>query len=75
MSFEIIEYMKESVTARHGHQAPASPITVREDAPAELQEAILMLSRSVGMAPHSLREIICDAMLVLPNAFHSRPLK
>lgn len=59
--------MNETFSARHGFRAPDAPITVREDAPAELREAILMLSRRVGLRPLGLREVICEALLVLPN--------
>ena len=54
-------------SAREGHRPEDKQITVREDAPPELRQAILMLAKSLEMRPHDMRDVICGVLLVFPN--------
>ena len=54
-------------SARQGYRPEDIPVTIREDAPAELRQAILMLAESLGMNPHDIRGIICGVLLVRPD--------
>lgn len=54
-------------SARQGYGPEDKPITVREDAPSELREAILMLVESLGMSPHDMRGLICHVLLIRPD--------
>lgn len=54
-------------SARQGHRPEDKPISIREDAPRELREAILMLAKRLGMSPHDMRDVVCGVLLVTPN--------
>ncbi len=52
---------------RRGYRAAAKPITVREDAPESLREALLQIAVSVGLSPSPQRVILCKLLFKLPN--------
>lgn len=52
---------------RHGYGASNVPISVREDAPAELRYGVLSIARSCGMSPKALRSAVCDVLLIRPD--------
>lgn len=52
---------------RHGYQGPDQEITIREDAPESLRFAVLQIARDLGMAPSTMREIVCGVLLSAPN--------
>ena len=54
-------------SARQGYRPEDIPVTIREDAPAELRQALLMLAENLGMKPHDMRGIICGVLLVRPD--------
>jgi len=52
---------------RFGFRAPDAEITVREDAPPEIRDAILMLGYGSGYSPKGMRDIVCAVMLRRPD--------
>ena len=59
--------MTERFSAREGHRPAAAPITIREEAPPELRGAILVLAQEAGITPSTMRELICQVLLVKPD--------
>ena len=59
--------MTERFSDRQGYRPSAVPITVREDAPPSLREAIPMLAKKAGMRPSVMREVICHVLLKQPD--------
>ena len=57
--------MPQTFSDRHGY-SPASEITVREDAPKELRQAILAIALNLYMKPWQIRNIVCDVLLLEP---------
>ncbi len=57
----------ERFSKRFGYRDSARGITVREDAPRELREAVVQIAYSVGVAPSALRKIVCRAPRVQPS--------
>jgi hypothetical protein len=57
-----------SFSQRFGFRGPEAPITVREDAPASLREALPQLADSLGLSPDGARDEVCRVLLVAPNA-------
>ncbi len=60
--------MTERFSDREGYRPPAAPITVREEAPPELRGAILILAQEAGMNPSSMRDVVCQVLLVTPDS-------
>lgn len=60
--------MTERFSDREGYRPPPAPITVREDAPPELRGAILVLAKEAGMRPSTMRDVICQVLLVAPSS-------
>ena len=54
-------------SARQGYRPEDKPITIREEAPRELREAILMLAKHLEMTPHDMRDVVCGVLLVSPD--------
>jgi len=52
---------------RHRFQAPDAEITIREDAPAAVRDAVTMLGYRFGYAPKSLRSLVCEVLLSRPD--------
>ena len=52
---------------RHGYRETDAEITVREDAPPSLREAILAIADRVGMSPSGMRRILCQELLARPD--------
>ena len=52
---------------RHGYKEADAKITVREDAPTELRDAILAIADRVGMKMSKMRDIICRVLLSRPD--------
>ena len=59
--------MDKHFSARHGYRPTSTPITVREDAPTSLREAIVSLAQNAKMPPYELREVVCNVLLVRPD--------
>lgn len=59
--------MTERFSDRQGYRPSAAPITVREDAPSGLRDAIPMIAEGVGMIPSVMRRVICGVLLERPN--------
>ena len=59
--------MPKTFSDRHGFRADDIEITVREDAPRELREAIPLIAKKVGMRPTKMREIVCEVLLAKPD--------
>ncbi|MGO4571039.1 AbiJ-NTD4 domain-containing protein [Microvirga sp. 2TAF3] len=52
---------------RFGYRSPDAEITVREDAPDELREAIVMLADNLGLRPENARLEVCGILLTQPD--------
>ncbi len=59
--------MDKHFSARHGYRPTSTPITVREDAPDTLRNAIVLLAQKANMPPYELREVVCNVLLVRPD--------
>lgn len=56
-----------SFSERHGFHGPEAEITIREDAPEEVREAVLMLGYATGLGPNAMREAVCGVLLRRPD--------
>ena len=56
-----------SFSERFGYQSPEIEITIREDAPEQIRDGVLMLAYAAGMGPGVLRDVICKVLLQRPN--------
>ena len=59
--------MTDRFSDRQGYRASNVPITIREDAPPALRAAVPLIARDAGMRPASMRELICEVFLVMPD--------
>ena len=59
--------MTERFSERYGYQSPAAEISVREDAPVGLRDAILLIASNVGISWTVMHEVICEVLLERPN--------
>ncbi len=59
--------MKESFSERQGFRAPEPPITVQNDAPDELREALPVIAEQAGLRPSGQRDVICRVLLKRPD--------
>lgn len=60
--------MRDTFSKRHGFASvEEAEITVREDAPQELRGYLIQLIYECGLKPSDLRQIICQALKVLPD--------
>lgn len=59
--------MSQSFSDRYGYQAPERDISIREDAPPQLRGAIVALATRAGMHYSTLRAIVCETLLALPD--------
>ena len=58
--------IKPIFSMRNNHRPVNTPIKARNDAPAELREAIPSLAYRLGMSPHDLRNELCKVLLKSP---------
>lgn len=56
-----------SFSERHGFHGPDVDILVREDAPAPVREAVVMLGFAAGIDPSTMRETVCEVLLKRPD--------
>ncbi len=56
--------MTERFSDRQGYRPTAKKITVREDAPSELRDAIPLIAEAMGMKPSAMRRVICRILLI-----------
>lgn len=59
--------MTDRFSERNDYRPPAARITVREDAPSELRDAIPMLAEAVGIQPGTMRRVVCQVLLKRPD--------
>ena len=59
--------MPGTFSYRHGFQAVEREITIRQDAPHELREAMCPLARRASMTYSEIRSVVCDALLASPD--------
>jgi hypothetical protein len=57
----------ERFSSRRGFRPTPREITVREDAPAELRDAVIQIARDFGFDPHDQRAILCRLLRALPD--------
>jgi hypothetical protein len=58
---------RSSFSERFGYRGPDAEITIREDAPEEIRNGVLMLGYAAGMAPGSMRDAVCEVLLRRPD--------
>lgn len=56
-----------SFSARFGFHGPDAEITIREDAPEEVRDAVVMLGYAFGIGPGGIREVLCEVLLKRPD--------
>ncbi len=54
-------------SARFGFRAPDAEITIREDAPEGVRDAITMLGYACGLGPSAMRDVVCEVLLKRPD--------
>jgi len=54
-------------SARFGYRAPDAEITIREDAPEAVRDAITTLGYACGLGPGSMRDVVCEVLLKRPD--------
>ena len=59
--------MAESFSDRYSFRPDDVKITLREDAPLPLREAIVMLAEQKEMSPGEIRSVVCQVLLVTPD--------
>ena len=59
--------MAERFSDRQGYRPPDAEITIREDAPHSLRNAILQIANGLGMGPSDMRENIYEVLLIAPD--------
>jgi len=59
--------MTERFSDRQGYRPPAASITIREDAPRILRNAIPVIAEEAGMKPSTMRQVICGVRLIQPD--------
>lgn len=52
---------------RFGFAPAEREITIQNDAPPELRDATLVIASEAGLRPHTLRELICNALRTRPD--------
>ena len=57
----------EPFSQRHGFQAPAAEITIREEAPAWLRNLVITCAYDLSIDPKDLREWLCKSLLAVPD--------
>lgn len=62
--------MSTRFSDRHGYRLTPPEITVYEDAPSELRDAIPLIAQVLGMQPSKMREAICQVLLVRPDRYN-----
>ena len=61
--------MTERFSDRQCYRPMAAKITIREDAPPNLRDALLVIAEAAaGMTPSNIRRVICRVLLVLPDS-------
>lgn len=58
----------QSFSDRHGYAPSDREVSVREDAPSELREALVQIGRRIGLGDGRIRDIICEVLLRLATA-------
>lgn len=59
--------MRQQFSERHGLQGSEHDISIREDAPKEIREAVVQLAMQAGMTYSGLRELVCKILLARPD--------
>ena len=54
-------------SSRFGFRGPDAEITIREDAPDEVRDAVAMLGYAFDLGPGSMRELMCEVLLKRPD--------
>ena len=52
---------------RFGLQGPAAEITIRDSAPDEVRDVVVMLGYRFGLGPDSMRDALCEVLLKRPD--------
>ena len=58
--------MPGTFSHRHGYQKPEQEITVREDAPRALRQAVFPLGCGAGLRPYEIRNVVCHTLTTTP---------
>ena len=62
--------MGQYFSDRNGYGVADAPVVIREDAPAALRYAVVELARRSGMAPSSVRSLVCGVLVETPDAIN-----
>ncbi|MEE4452051.1 AbiJ-NTD4 domain-containing protein [Novosphingobium resinovorum] len=54
-------------SSRFGFRGPDAKITIREDAPDEVRDAVAMLGYAFDLGPGGMRELLCEVLLKRPD--------
>lgn len=54
-------------SARFGFRGPDAEITIRQDAPDEVRDAVAMLGYAFDLGPGGMRELLCEVLLKRPD--------
>lgn len=57
----------DAFSRRFGYRAEEAPVSVREDAPDELRDGIVILADNLGLDPHNARLEVCGVLLARPD--------
>ncbi|MCA0891255.1 AbiJ-NTD4 domain-containing protein [Qipengyuania flava] len=62
-----------SFSQRHGYRMPDVEITIREDAPQVVRDAVLRIGYAFDVGPGRMRELLCDLLLRRPDSNNWSP--
>lgn len=62
-----------SFSQRHGYRMPDVEITIREDAPQVVRDAVLRIGYAFEVGPGRMRELLCDLLLRRPDSNNWSP--
>ena len=59
---------EDSFSRRFGHRPEEPEIVIRDDAPQDIREAILMIAEGdLSLSPNYLRDVLCTVLRKLPD--------
>lgn len=59
--------MKVTFSERYGYHNPEPPITIRNDAPVALRQALTIIAEQAGLQPSQQRKTVCSILLKQPD--------
>lgn len=68
-----MNYGQTPFSKRFGFRGPDAEISIRQDAPNEVRDAVTMLGYAFDLGPGGMRELICEVLLKRPNTDNWSP--